>query len=536
MPHLEPVRRNAGNCLDGLFIRLRDMKVIGESEAPTGDQQFTGIHVLIASVNGETRLMMGGREMRLDRDTACLCPPGETFGVEAGGKGLKIYLFRFDVFREAGEKSSLSVKGDIPVHPAGKLACLCEKIHHLWHSRDGLERFRGQVAFQELLYYVLSSVRHKPQGTGPDLEAAKEYMEKNFRENLTVKQLAGIAKVSPKYFVDLFKKTYGISAINYLTELRISRAKRLMMRSDLRLKDIAYQVGYNDEFYFSRKFKKEVGVSPTVYMKRRRRKIAAYRPSVTGQLLPLQIIPYAAPLHPKWTAYYFRTYGPDIPVHLSAYRRNQHWKSNLEKLDQFRPELVISTEGIDLREKERLEQMSPVIYLPTEENWRGQLLFLAEKLGESGEAEHWLKNYEKRIAWARDRLKRTVGGGTFLILRVCRKNLYAYCNRSINEVFFGDLQLVPACPFDRPVHDKVVTLEQLARFDADHLLLMIRREEETLAHWEKLRHSVEWQELKAVRKNRIYFIQSDPWCEYSAWAHSRMVGEVLRLLCENHPN
>jgi len=302
------------------------------------------------------------------------------------------------------------------------------------------------------------------------------------------------------------------------------------MRSDLRLKDIAHQVGYNDEFYFSRKFKKEVGVSPTVYMKRRRRKIAAYQPSVTGQLLPLEIIPYAAPLHPKWTAYYFHTYGSDIPVHLSAYRRNQHWKSNLQKLGQSRPELVISNEGIDPREKERLEQISPVIYLPAKEDWRRQLLFLAERLGESRVAEHWLKSYERKIAWARDRLKRSVGDDAFLIVRVSRKNLFAYCNRSMSEVFYGDLQLAPACRFDRPVYDEPVTLKQLSRFDADRLLLIIRREHETLSYWEKLKHSMGWQELKAVRNNRIYFIPSDPWCEYSAWAHSRMIDEVLRLL------
>lgn len=535
MPHLESVQGNKGSCLDGLLFRLRDMEVVKKSGHLKEDQQYSGAHVLFASISGEGRLKLGNQEIRLKRDVACLCPPGETFGWKAG-KGLKLFLFWFDVFRETGEKSLLSFKKDIVVYPADKLADLCEKSAQLWHSPDGLERFRCQVVFQEMLYYVLSSIRSQPVGTGPVLEAAKEYMERHFQENVTVDQLAMIAKVSPKYFVDLFKKTYGISAINYLTELRIYRAKQLIVGSDLRLKDIAHQVGYHDEFYFSRKFKKEVGVSPTAYMKRRLRKIAAYHPAVIGQLLPLQIIPYAAPLHPKWTAYYSHTYGPDIPVHLSAYRQNQDWKSNLQKLDQSRPELVISREGIDHREKKRLEEISPVIYLPARENWRRQLLFLAENLNELREAEQWLQSYERKVAWARDGLKQRVGDDTFLILRVSQQKIFAYCNRSIHEVFYGDLQLVPACHMNRPVYDEPVSLEKLAHFDADRLLLILRRERETLSYWEKLKVSMEWQELKAVRKNRIHFIPSDPCLEYSAGAHDRMIDELFELLCENHPN
>ncbi|MDT2258386.1 helix-turn-helix domain-containing protein [Paenibacillus larvae] len=46
--------------------------------------------------------------------------------------------------------------------------------------------------------------------------------------------------------------------MDYVTEVRVNSAKKLMVRSDARLRDIAHQVGYNDEFYFSRKFKKRL--------------------------------------------------------------------------------------------------------------------------------------------------------------------------------------------------------------------------------------------------------------------------------------
>jgi len=549
MTHHGPVKReNAEFSLDGLSFRLRDVEIVNGDGHWREEQQFTVSHVLFVVTSGEGNLILGSNEFRLRQDTAFVCPPGETFRTETEQRdGLKMFLFRFDVFRETerneeqmqdGSKERLfPLQKEIPVYPAGKLACLCDTIYRHWYSQHGLERFRGQVAFQELLYYVLNSVRLQPEDSRPALKAAKDYMERHFNENLTIEELARIANISPKYFVDLFKRTYGISAINYLTELRINRAKQLMAQSRAKLRDIAHQVGYNDEFYFSRKFKKVVGVPPKVYMNRRRRKIAAYKRSITGQLVALKIVPYAAPLHPKWTAYYYNKYRTDIPVHLSAYRKNQHWESNIKKLLRDRPDVVISTDVLDSEEKEMLEQVSPVFYVPTkEQNWKEQLLLVAEFLGESGEAEHWLKSYDRKTKFARDRLKRSVQDDTFLFVKVSKQNLSVYCNRSMSEVFYDELQLVPACRFDRSVYDQQVTIEQLADFDADRLLLIVRQESETLAYWKALQYSMPWQELKAVQNNRVYLISSDPWFEYSACAHSRIIDEVLHLFCENHPN
>jgi ABC-type Fe3+-hydroxamate transport system substrate-binding protein len=547
--HREPKKPEVTDfSLDSLFFRLRDMEFVKGDGNWRTEQQFTVSYVLIVVTHGQGRLTLNSNEFRLRQDTAYVCAPGETYGAEAEKPdGLKMFLFRFEVLKVTEQKNGrvqdvkdeclFPLKGEIPVYPAGQLSFLCDTIYRHRHSQDGLERFRSHLGFQELLYSILISSRLLYEDSRTALELVKDYMERNYNENVTIEQLARIAKISPKYFVDLFKKTFGISAIDYLTELRINRAKQLMAQSGAKLRDIAHQVGYNDEFYFSRKFKKEVGMPPTVYMNRRRRKIAAYKPSITGQLLALNILPYAAPLHPKWTPYYYKMYRTDISVHLSAYRHNQHWESNIETLLRACPEVVISTDELDAREKERLEKVSFVFYVPwKEKSWREQLQLTAEFLGDSGEAEHWLKSYDRKVKFARERLKRAVKDDTFLIVRISKEKLYVYCNRSMNEVFYHDLQLVPACRFDRSAYDQPVTIERLADFDADHLLLMVRQEAETLAYWKTLQHSMLWQELKAVRSNRVYLIPSDPWCEYSACAHDRIINELLNLFSGYCPN
>ncbi|MCP1358136.1 ABC transporter substrate-binding protein [Aneurinibacillus migulanus] len=540
MIHNESVKEeDADFLLDDVLFKLRDIELVKGDCDWRIEQQFTISYVLLVVINGQGRLSIGTHDYRLRPDTVYVCSPKQTFGsVVEQSDEMQMFLLKFDAVGEArqGEKPLFPLVGEVPIHSTGQIAFMCEAIYSQRYSQDGLERFRSQVTFQELLYCILKNSRLIPKDSQTALERTKEYMEEHYNDNVTIDQLARMTEISPKYFVDLFKKTYGISAIDYLTELRINRAKQFMAQTNVKLQDVARQVGYNDPFYFSRKFKKEVGVSPTVYMKSRRRKIAAYEPSVIGQLLALKIIPYAAPLHPKWTAHYHRIYRNDIPVHLSAYRQNQHWENNIETLLHARPDVVISASELAIREKERLEKVAPVFYVPwTERNWREHLQLTAEFLGQSEEAEHWLTSYDRKVKIAREQLKRKVQDDTFLIVRILKQNLYAYSNRSMAEVVYHDLQLSPAHPSDQPVYNQRITLEQLASFDADHLLLTVCQETETLEYWKTLQYSMLWQELKAVRNNRVHLISSDPWYEYSASAHERIVDELVRIFSGNYP-
>ncbi|OCT14166.1 hypothetical protein A8709_25330 [Paenibacillus pectinilyticus] len=86
----------------------------------------------------------------------------------------------------------------------------------------------------------------------------------------------------------------------------IHRAMLLMENPKLKLCEVAKQVGYNDEYYFIRKFKQLVGIPPATYMKNRQRKVAAYSFANIGQLLALKIEPFAAPMDHYWTDMYRR--------------------------------------------------------------------------------------------------------------------------------------------------------------------------------------------------------------------------------------
>ena len=74
-----------------------------------------------------------------------------------------------------------------------------------------------------------------------------------------------MVNISPYYFSKLFKEATGENFIEYLTNIRIDKAKELLEKSDLSMKEICAMCGYSDPNYFSRTFKKNVGLTPTEY-------------------------------------------------------------------------------------------------------------------------------------------------------------------------------------------------------------------------------------------------------------------------------
>ncbi|WP_438350442.1 AraC family transcriptional regulator [Paenibacillus sp. FA6] len=521
--------------LDNLLINVRSIELLHDGWL---EQQLVESHVLIIVKSGMGRLMMGINEYILKQDAVHIAVPGQTIGVSrAEADELDLYVIKFDVFRDRMSVEIFPMKGELLIYPQTEMVILCELMNSCYRSEQSLERFRGQSVFQELLYLIIKNIRQLPDlDSRGAMDRTKAYIESHYHESLTIQLLARMAEISPKYYVNLFKKIYYKSTIDYVTEVRINNAKKLMVHSDVRLRDIAHQVGYNDEFYFSRIFKKVVGVSPKAYMKNRRRKIVAYSSGVLGQLLALDIIPYGAPLHPKWSGYYYKMYRADIQLHLSAYRYDEDWESNIEAITHAEPDMIISIDILQPVEKERLESVAPVIYIPwIDKNWREQLQLTAEYLGVSQEAEAWILNYDKKVKFARERLNRELRDDTILIMSIYKQTYFLCPARGMKEVLYDDLQL-KLVPQVHPFECKQpLTIDQLVELDADRILLNICQEPESLDHWRSLQTSSLWQNLKAVRRNHVYYISSDPWREYSAYACERIVDDMLRIMDGDRP-
>ncbi|SEM79811.1 response regulator [Paenibacillus sp. OV219] len=95
----------------------------------------------------------------------------------------------------------------------------------------------------------------------------KRYIKEHAHEELSLERIAAHVDRNPFYVSKLFKEYFGMNYIDYLTECRVETAKHLMQETDKSLKEITFDIGYNDPNYFSRVFRKIVGSTPTDYRK-----------------------------------------------------------------------------------------------------------------------------------------------------------------------------------------------------------------------------------------------------------------------------
>ncbi|RFB31518.1 helix-turn-helix domain-containing protein [Brevibacillus sp. VP] len=508
--------------------------------------QLTNSYALLIALQGQGHVLIDEQAHPLLKDGVYVCTPGQTLGIELTSEAeAHCYVIYFHVYQESGKRKShlKSVRdkglfgrgGEVP-HTISQLTMMCQKIDKQWKSPKSLDRFLGQISFLQLIHTLMNNRYVRIEDSKTTIAKAKTYIDTHFNKSLCLDDLAKIAGVSPKYFGELFKKTYGIGAIEYVTKVRMNQAKQFMSRPQVRLKDVAHQIGYNDEFYFSRKFKQEVGVSPTTYMKRRQKRIAIYSHRLLGYVLALEVIPYAAPLHPKWSSIYYEKYRTEIPIHLSAYRIDYKWQSNIEVLEQINPDLIISIDQLEVKEKAKLEQAGSVSYVSwSDTDWRTQFLQTAALLQVSRDADMWLASYDRKVKMIRDKISETIKNDTFLIIRLLKQNIYVYSNSSMTQVFYGDLQMIPAHPLHEGGIDEKITIQELARYDPDHILVLACPETETLHYWKHLQMTAEWQELRAVRLNKVHEILSNPWRDYSPLAHERLIEDVYRLFSGNRP-
>jgi two-component system response regulator YesN len=183
---------------------------------------------------------------------AYLRPIGET--------ALKSSLIKNYVFADvilATVKMVNELGGDID-----KVIPELQSIETILPNVRSIEQLRDQ-AF-EIVSTAMAYRDHQPVGQYQNLiRQAKQYMELHYMNpDLTLNDVAARVNLSASHFSVVFSQETHQTFKEYLTEIRLIKAKELLRMTALRSADIAYQVGYNDPHYFSSVFKKNAGLSP----------------------------------------------------------------------------------------------------------------------------------------------------------------------------------------------------------------------------------------------------------------------------------
>lgn len=113
--------------------------------------------------------------------------------------------------------------------------------------------------------YPEKFVNVKKQDKRDQIEDAIQYMRSQLHTIVSVNDMAQRLQLSVSHFTSLFRKATGMSPFDYYIHLKLQRACLLLYNSDIKVKEVAAELGYEDPYYFSRLFKKYMNVSPEQY-------------------------------------------------------------------------------------------------------------------------------------------------------------------------------------------------------------------------------------------------------------------------------
>ena len=167
-----------------------------------------------------------------------------------------IILSGYDDFSYAKKAIHFGVK-DYILKPVSKkeLSAALERLEILLDKNNGLlsddiADYNSDSAAEELCGKII------------------EYLKLRYTQNISITELSESFNLNPTYLSRVFKQITGRTPTRFLTDLRINAACRLMSEHPkLEVKEIAVKLGFNDQGYFSRLFKKEIGMSPLEYKK-----------------------------------------------------------------------------------------------------------------------------------------------------------------------------------------------------------------------------------------------------------------------------
>ncbi|CAH1195604.1 HTH-type transcriptional activator RhaS [Paenibacillus auburnensis] len=134
-------------------------------------------------------------------------------------------------------------------------------------SLEGISRFQTMEVLEEWMIQVIRGVIHFKQEHNLSqkkdiISEIKTYVSKHFNEQISLADLAARFFISPYYLSQLFKRKTGDNYLNFLTQIRIDKAKELLENTDLKVYEVCQMVGYSDTQHFARMFEKLTGCKP----------------------------------------------------------------------------------------------------------------------------------------------------------------------------------------------------------------------------------------------------------------------------------
>lgn len=438
----------------------------------------------------------------------------------------------------AGPRRSLPCETELECAPFARIRELAQDILAQAGPSDGLQIYRQFVRFQELLLLLFShnvpQVLAAPARLGEEEGIARsiEYIQGYYRSALTVEHLADIARIERWKYTRLFKEATGQVPLQYLNAWRIGQAKQWLAGGAEKLSAIAEQAGFTNEYYFNRRFKQAVGITPGQYRRIHQEPIRIVAPYLEDFIVALGLTPVVQYSHARWGKQDYLQLE-----HVPAFDELE-LATNMQGLSSCQPDLILLQDRYEPIIYDRCRQISPTCVLrELSENWRELLRTVGDYFGRMEQAELAISSYEAKASRARRQLQAKMSRETVAMLRISADAVHMYTADGKGfgaTVLFQDLGFVPYAPYTMsPGPCKMIRLEieDLQRFGAKHLFVVFDKwhSQQEGAERSLLTHPI-WRRLPAVRANQVYEMDFLTWMNNGVLSNLQKLDDIMSVL------
>lgn len=400
-------------------------------------------------------------------------------------------------------------------------ALLQAPIEHLYETnrRRAEEPFALNVRFQAFLHNVLhhmaEAADEPPARKG--INDSVSYIHRHFQSKISLDTLSGIAGFTPTSYSREFKRLMRVTPVEYLNGYRIRQAKQMLAEHKRTVKEIASASGFGNEFYFSRMFKREVGLSPSQYMNRRDLRVAV------ASTLRFQDILASLGTQPICATNCHKDKTMDREMH------SEILAAKLKEIRKAEPDLIVC-DHYHQPFLEALKKIAPTVTFSLSMDWRVNHRNLAEIVGREEEAEHNLKMVDQKVRGARQQLRELYGDESVTIMRVIHKliRIQGMSNHPLNDLLYNELELKPGYCVPANVMNVEFSPEKYPDLHTDHIFMQEQffsgEDEET---FRRIANSPKWNAIRAVRNNRVHFTPNWVGLSWSPGGRKQIIDELL---------
>ena len=267
------------NLNDFFCIKIQDVIPFTKTPIPPSREDC---HTLILVEEGVYQTKIGFQEYMVGRGQLAIMQAGNIFSIERMDEELKGFAFHFHpdmLVGKYGNQSLLStfdflnVWGnsvvDIDTRILPLISQVFQRLHSTYVDKTGTNFDIVHSYLYSLLFEIKASISQQADGSKNAsfylVQRFKKIIYEKVKENLKVADFAALLNTSPNHLNKCVKNVTGRSASVLLYETKITEAKYLLYQTDMTIYDIANELGFLDQSYFSRFFKKMESMSPTEY-------------------------------------------------------------------------------------------------------------------------------------------------------------------------------------------------------------------------------------------------------------------------------